>query len=285
MPEPENEARRIAERYARMNDGELEMVAEASADLTEEARIALKAELEKRQLLYSVSEAPPLPAPSPDDDPDDEPWLMLRRFGDLTKAANAKEALDAAEIDSKLVSLAGMDWFVSNVVGGVKLLVRPEDLETAQEVLDDATLEADFQNWSVVKQFRDLPEATIAKGAVESAGIECHLTDENLVRMDWFWSNLIGGVKLVAKPEDVAAAQQVLEQGTPPKIEYAEGEDFNQPACPKCGSYDIFLQDMAKGVALAGLYVAGLPIPITSREWRCQSCGAAWAEEREDSQS
>ncbi|HZQ91963.1 MAG TPA: hypothetical protein VFA60_09240 [Terriglobales bacterium] len=39
----------------------------------------------------------------------------------------------------------------------------------------------------VVAQYRDLPEALLAKGKLESAGIECTMTDDNIVRMDWFW--------------------------------------------------------------------------------------------------
>jgi len=48
----------------------------------------------------------------------------------------------------------------------------------------------------MVRRYRDLPEAVIVKSILDAEGIDCVLSDENLVRMDWFWSNLLGGVKL-----------------------------------------------------------------------------------------
>src|SRR4030081_3170408 len=47
-----------------------------------------------------------------------------------------------------------------------------------------------------LRQFRNLPEALIARGSLESAGIPAYLVDDNMVRMDWFYSNLLGGIKL-----------------------------------------------------------------------------------------
>ena len=35
-----------------------------------------------------------------------------------------------------------------------------------------------------LRHFRDVPEALLAKGKLESAGIACALADGNLVRMD-----------------------------------------------------------------------------------------------------
>jgi len=40
-----------------------------------------------------------------------------------------------------------------------------------------------------VRQFRDLPEALLARDSLVSAGIEAELADDNMVRMDWFISN------------------------------------------------------------------------------------------------
>ena len=56
--------------------------------------------------------------------------------------------------------------------------------------------ELDVRNLVSIRQFRDLPEALLAKGCLESAGIECFFRDDNLVRLDWFISNFIGGIKL-----------------------------------------------------------------------------------------
>src|SRR5690348_7109522 len=40
-----------------------------------------------------------------------------------------------------------------------------------------------------IARFRDLPEAMLARGRLQSAGIDSFLADENYIRMDWFMSN------------------------------------------------------------------------------------------------
>ena len=64
-----------------------------------------------------------------------------------------------------------------------------------------------------IRQFRDLPEALLAKSVLDSAGIECFLGDDNLIRMDWLWSNLLGGIKLRVRQEDALVASHLLESG------------------------------------------------------------------------
>jgi hypothetical protein len=65
-----------------------------------------------------------------------------------------------------------------------------------------------------IRQFRDLPEALLAKSVLDSAGIECFLGDDNLIRIDWLWSNLLGGIKLRVRQEDALVASRLLEAGT-----------------------------------------------------------------------
>ncbi len=66
-----------------------------------------------------------------------------------------------------------------------------------------------------IRRFRDLPEALLAKGSLEASGIECFLTDDNMVRMDWFISNLLGGIKLAVNREDAEAAAAILDEPMP----------------------------------------------------------------------
>src|SRR5215475_12748338 len=91
-----------------------------------------------------------------------------------------------------------------------------------------------------LQHFRDIPEALLAKGKLESAGIECLLADGNLVRMDWLLSNAIGGLRLQVKKEDLEPARALLDEPIPPEFtEEQVGEDFAQPRCPRCCSLDI----------------------------------------------
>jgi hypothetical protein len=58
----------------------------------------------------------------------------------------------------------------------------------------------------------------VAKSILGSAGVECFLTDDNLIRMYWLYSNLVGGIKLLVRHEDVEGANKLLDQSTPEKL-------------------------------------------------------------------
>ena len=140
--------------------------------------------------------------------------------------------------------------------------------------------ELELSRLVTIRQFRDLPEALLAKGGIESAGIECFLADDNIVRLDWFISNFIGGVKLKVHPEDAETATQILNQPIPAEIDFQGPSDYEQPRCPKCFSLDISFEDLNKPVAYATAYF-GVPIPLARETWICHTCGRRW-EQPED---
>jgi hypothetical protein len=82
-----------------------------------------------------------------------------------------------------------------------------------------ASRHAELRDLLTIRQFRDLPEALLAKSVLDSAGIECFLGDDNLIRMDWLWSNLLGGIKLRVRQEDALVASRLLEGGGAPDAE------------------------------------------------------------------
>jgi hypothetical protein len=89
-------------------------------------------------------------------------------------------------------------------------------------VIPDPAPEAELLPVVTVQQYRDLTEAQLAMGVLESAGIPCYLRDENTVRTQWFWSNLIGGVRLQVREEDLAAAEALLNQPIPGQTPVAD---------------------------------------------------------------
>jgi Putative prokaryotic signal transducing protein len=130
----------------------------------------------------------------------------------------------------------------------------------------------------IVRQFRDLPEALLAKGSLESAGIQTYLVDDNMIRMDWFISNLLGGIKLKVRPEDAEVALKILNQPTPEILDFEGIADFEQPKCPKCQSLDISLDELNKPGAYMTAY-AGVPIPAHKTGWTCHACDNRWKDE------
>ena len=143
---------------------------------------------------------------------------------------------------------------------------------------EPAPAEVEHPNLVAVARFRDLEQATIARGVLQSAGIESFLADENTVRMDWFWSNMIGNMRLMVREEDAEAATQILGQPVPEMFPTDNDEEpFEQPKCPKCGSLDIQFEgvDRRVGLTTAGMLV---PIPIRRDAWQCNACGSQWQE-------
>lgn len=130
-----------------------------------------------------------------------------------------------------------------------------------------------------IERFRDLPEALLAKGKLESAGICCFLADSELVRTDWLWSNAIGNMRLQVRPEDAADALELLHEPAPEIfLDDEVGEFYQQPRCPKCNSSDIGFESIDRKLSY-GLMLIGLPIPIRKNNWRCAECGAEWVDE------
>jgi Putative prokaryotic signal transducing protein len=134
----------------------------------------------------------------------------------------------------------------------------------------------------VVRVFRDLPEAMLAKSVLNSAGIRCVLDDTNTIGMNWFWSNAIGGVKLRVSQEDAAAANELLNQAPPESFDAGSAGEFTQPRCPSCGSLEVSFQELVKPIAGLSLYI-GLPAPVHRTGWNCRMCGHRWDESPQDS--
>src|ERR1700691_274593 len=151
-------------------------------------------------------------------------------------------------------------------------------LEFADDVPPEPRQEMEMRELVTVRQFRDLPEALLAKGSLESAGIECFLADENLVRLDWFISNFIGGIKLNVRVQDAGNAQELLDE---PILEglYVQGVGlYEQPRCPKCRSLDVNFQELDRPIAYMSAFLR-VPIPVQRSGWRCHACDAEWEDD------
>jgi hypothetical protein len=111
----------------------------------------------------------------------------------------------------------------SDTLTPAALLVLQEEISRRQLTIElhapvDASGRAEPSNIVTLRRFRDLPDALVAKGILDSAGIECRLGDENLIRMDWFLSNCVGGMKLWVNAEDADAAASLLDSSASEEI-------------------------------------------------------------------
>ena len=137
----------------------------------------------------------------------------------------------------------------------------------------------EFRPLVTVRLYRDLTEAFVGRSLLESAGIPAWIADENLVRMVWFYSNLVGGMRLQVDERNEAAALEILQQGVPETITYGQEEAYVQPTCPKCGSAEITLgSGTERGWSLVALYTLAIPVPQREAAWPCEDCGAQWVD-------
>lgn len=227
------ERQRLTKRYAEMSDGELEKVGKNPRTLTEWARELLREEMAKRGLEWQ--ETPDISEfeASIEMPTDDNLLVLLRKYETATAAAEDKQALRAAGVkafffaDDEATAQGAIAWTEKD---DVKLLVRAADLAVSLELLDkrhdspansastekfvlntEHDVQQDGGKPVVLRSYRDITEAMVDRTMLESAGIKCFLYDDNLIRLDWFVSNAVGGVKLVVPQREAAEALKILD--------------------------------------------------------------------------
>jgi len=136
MSSQSDESQKLAQRYSQMTDGELQEISADRVDLTESGRSALLAEMQRRGL----SESPEIP--NGYDQVEFRDLVTARRFRGLSEALIAKGSLDSAGIEGFLADDNMGRIFVSTFTGGVRLQVRPEDLDAVNEILNEPAPES-----------------------------------------------------------------------------------------------------------------------------------------------
>lgn len=190
------------------------------------------------------------------------------RMGGVYSAMSDEELGPIAESGDEL-SDAAREAFQAEVARrGLKIEISPSGGEDVFEFNETVTL----------RQFLDLPEALLAKGSLESAGIQAYLVDDNMVRLNWFISNILGGIKLKVRAEDAEAAREILNQPIPETLDVEGVGNFEQPKCPRCQSLEVSCDELNKGISYWTAYT-GFPIPVHIKGWICHSCGNKWEKQ------
>jgi hypothetical protein len=221
--DPDQERARLAARYAAMSDLELQKVGRDPAALTTWGFEALGEEMKKRDLEWKPEQRIAKPIA------EDEILIRVGTYPDR----------NAAGLDRDLLANAGVKGFFCecelwNADQGddterpseTQLLVRSRDLIAARHLLMQVhevptSLPGEPNEVStedrpvILRRYRDMPTAFVEKSVLENAGIQCLLQGDNVVRMDWFWSNAMGGIKLIVRQSDAEDAEKLLAQAPP----------------------------------------------------------------------
>src|SRR5687768_10192638 len=128
--------------------------------------------------------------------------------------------------------------------------------------------------WTVAARFSTLGEAESARSALDAAGIASRTADENMIAVDWLYSNALGGIKVLVPEERLEDAMEVLNvtAGDAP-----EGAEETTPAdelddeiapltlrCKECGSDDV--QRIPRLKLFLGLGVIAYGVGVAAEE-------------------
>ncbi len=126
-------------------------------------------------------------------------------------------------------------------------------------------------------------EAHMIQGYLASEGVESILKDELTTQVNNFYSNALGGVKVMVREEEYETALQVLEKGgylhpeKPQKVEVVYRTDStNTKQCPFCHSEHIGKKKMPDVLMAVVSIVFGAIFPIFRRVNKCYDCSKEW---------
>ncbi len=125
----------------------------------------------------------------------------------------------------------------------------------------------------IAATFDAAPEAYIAKGLLEQAGIPVFIRNEHLAGLQWH-AGAVGGVEVRVPADQTASALEVLRAAFPVPGEDAREKSEDAAICPRCGGRET---ERTRSGLLAALSLAlGIPLPFARRCMRCKACGAVW---------
>ena len=128
-------------------------------------------------------------------------------------------------------------------------------------------------------------EVYMAKSYLYAEGIDSEIRDKFTAQVHDFYSNAIGGVKLLVKEEDYSRGIEVLKKGgyinesgmKEKKVERVFVEKgFNKNACPYCSSENISIKKVPTIWTVLVLFIIHAAFPILKKSYTCYDCGKEW---------
>lgn len=128
-----------------------------------------------------------------------------------------------------------------------------------------------------VVAYTDPIEANILKARLAAEGIDAFVFDEHLIRMNWLYSNALGGAKVMVPEEQVGAAEAVIRAIAAGEYELdaTEGQEGTglRTSCPYCGAVSTRLSNRSWTVSFLSFFLLQIPLPFRRNRWKCDRCG------------
>ena len=128
------------------------------------------------------------------------------------------------------------------------------------------------QTFVTIARYQYSSEAQIAKGRLESDGVEVFLRDNITIDTDPLVSNAIGGVKLKVLTKDETKAREILKSI---KL-YSLDDNGNAVVCPNCNNQHIELYSTISDFKSLMSFLIGFlfgTLPFSTRyHYKCEDC-------------
>ena len=114
-------------------------------------------------------------------------------------------------------------------------------------------------------------EAQIAKASLLESGINAIIENEHTIAMDWFYSQALGGVKVLVPVDDLARAKEILGTDYSAALEEEFGAD--RDTCASCSSRELKPHTRGRAGVFVSILLLGIPLLFYRNGYKCEDCG------------
>jgi hypothetical protein len=137
-----------------------------------------------------------------------------------------------------------------------------------------------------VATFSKPEDAHLLRLRLGAGGVDAYVQDENMVQMNWLYSNAIGGVRVQIAETDLEAAREIAAAPPVGKGDAAEVSEEELAVCPGCSSTNTAPDERPRRLAFLSMifsmvtFGVAFPFAFLRRRWKCADCGHTWKPER-----
>lgn len=133
-----------------------------------------------------------------------------------------------------------------------------------------------------VATFSKPEDAHLLRLRLGAGGVDAYVQDENMVQMNWLYSNAIGGVRVQIAETDLEAAREIVAAPPVGKGEVAALSEAELTVCPECSSTGTAPDEGPRRFAFLSMmfsmmmFGVAFPFAFLRRRWKCADCGCTW---------
>lgn len=136
-----------------------------------------------------------------------------------------------------------------------------------------------------VATFSKPEDAPLLRLRLGAGGVDAYVQDENMVQMNWLYSDAIGGVRVQIAGTDLEAAREIVAAPPVGKSEAAEVSELSEEeltVCPGCSSTGTAPDERPRRFAFLSMifsmvmFGVAFPFAFLRRRWKCADCGCTW---------